>query len=69
MWEVNGPLDESLQVAIAWAEATQMVQHHGSVGDSLAEVAERVHHALHLASVLVHGQVPLREQVKLGVEV
>jgi hypothetical protein len=65
----NGPLDESLQVAIAGAEATQKVQHQGPVGDRLAEVAERVCHALHLAAVLVHGEVPLREQVELGVEV
>jgi hypothetical protein len=65
----NGPLDESLQVAIAGAEATQKVQHQGPVGDRLAEVAERARHALHLAAVLVHGEVPLREQVELGVEV
>jgi hypothetical protein len=65
----NGPLDESLQVAIAGAEATQKVQHQGPVGDRLAEVAERVHHALHLAAVLIHKEAPLREQVELGVEV
>jgi hypothetical protein len=67
----NGPLDDSLQVAIAGAEATQKVQHHGSVDDRLVEVAERerVRHALHLTVVLVHGEVPLREQVELGVEV
>jgi hypothetical protein len=56
-------------VAIAGAEATQKVQHQGPVGDRLAEVAERVCHALHLAAVLVHGEVPLREQVELSVEV
>ena len=56
-------------MAIAGAEATQKVQHQGPVGDRLAEVAERVRHALHLAAVLVHGEVPLREQVELGVEV
>jgi hypothetical protein len=65
----NDPLDESLQVAIAGAEATQKVQHQGPVGDKLAEVAERVHHALHLAAVLVHREVPLREQVDLSIEV
>jgi hypothetical protein len=65
----NSPLDESLQVAIAGAEATQKVQHQGPVGDRLTEVAERVRHALHLAAVLVHREVPLREQVELGVEV
>jgi hypothetical protein len=65
----NVPLDESLQVAIAGAEATQKVQHQGSVGDRLTEIAERVRHGLHLAEVLVHGEVPLREQVELGVEV
>jgi hypothetical protein len=65
----NIPLDESLQVAIARAEATQKVQHQGPVGDRFAEVAERVCHALHLAAVLVHGEVPLREQVEPGVEV
>jgi hypothetical protein len=65
----NDPLDKSLQVAIAGVEATQKVQHQGPVGDRLAEVAERVCHALHLATVLVHGEVPLREQVELGIEV
>jgi hypothetical protein len=57
----NGPLDESLQVAIAGVEATQKVQHQGPVGDRLAEVAERVCHALHLVAVFSHGEVPLRE--------
>jgi hypothetical protein len=57
----NGPLDESLQVAIAGAEVTQKVQHQGPVSDRLAEVAERVRHALHLAAVLVHEEVPLKE--------
>jgi hypothetical protein len=65
----NGPLDESLQVAISGAEAMQKVQHQGPVGDRLAEVAERVRHALHLAAVLVHGEVPYREQVELGIKV
>jgi hypothetical protein len=54
----NGPLDKSLQVAIAGAEATQKVQHQGPVDDRHAEVVERVHHALHLAAVLIHGEVP-----------
>jgi hypothetical protein len=39
------------------------------IGDGLAEVTERVLHALHLAAVLAHGEVPLREQVELRVEV
>jgi hypothetical protein len=39
------------------------------VGDRLAEVAEGVRHALHLAAVLPHGVIPLRELVELGVEV
>jgi hypothetical protein len=67
--EGHAPLDESLQVAVAGAEATQEVQHQGTIGDWLAEVAERVCQALHLAAVLSHGEVPLREQVELGVEV
>jgi hypothetical protein len=67
--EGHTPLDESLQVAVAGAEATQEVQHQGTIGDWLAEVAERVCQALHLAAVLSHGEVPLREQVELGVEV
>jgi hypothetical protein len=37
-------------------------------GDGLAEVAERVCHALHLAAVLSHREIPLREQVELDVE-
>jgi hypothetical protein len=65
----NDPVDESLHVAIAGVEATQKVQQQGPVGDRLAEVVERVSHALHLAAVLVHGEVPLREQVELGIEV
>jgi hypothetical protein len=67
--EGHAPLDESLQVAVAGAEATQEVQHQGTIGDWLAEVAERVCKALHLAAVLSHGEVPLREQVEMGVEV
>jgi hypothetical protein len=35
----------------------------------LAEVVERVRHALHLAAVFSHGEIPPREPVKLGVEV
>jgi hypothetical protein len=56
-------------VAVVGAEATQEVQHQGAISDGLAEVAERVCQALHLAAVLSHGEVPLREQVELGVEV
>jgi hypothetical protein len=56
-------------VAVAGAEATQEVQHQGTIGDRLAEVAERVSQALHLAAVFSHGEVPLSEQVELGVEV
>jgi hypothetical protein len=62
--EGYSPLDESLQVAIARAEVTQKVQHQGTVDDGLAEVD-----ALHLAAVFSHGEVPLRELVKLGGEV
>jgi hypothetical protein len=66
-WKVGKghyPLDESLQVDVAGAEATQKVQHQGTVGDRLTEVAKRVRHVLHLAAVL-----PLRELVKQGIEV
>jgi hypothetical protein len=38
----HGPLNESLQVAVAGPEATQKVQHQGTVGHWLAEVAEGV---------------------------
>jgi hypothetical protein len=31
--EGHAPLDESLQVAVAEAEATQEVQHQGTIGD------------------------------------
>jgi cell division protein FtsX len=54
----DSPLDESLQVAITRAEATQKVQHQGLVSDRLAEVTEGVRHALHLVAVLSHGEVP-----------
>jgi hypothetical protein len=67
--EGHAPLDEGLQVAVAGAEATQEVQHQGTIGNWLAEIAERVSQALHLAAVFSHGEVPLREQVELGVEV
>jgi hypothetical protein len=30
---------------------------------------ERIHHAFHLATVLTHGETPLREQVELHIEV
>jgi hypothetical protein len=61
--EGHNPLDEIHQVALVGAEAMQKVQHQGTVGDGLAEVAERVRHALHLVAVLAHGEVPLREHV------
>jgi hypothetical protein len=64
-----GSLDKSLQVVVPGAEVMEKVQHQGAVGDRLAEVTERVCHALHLAAVFVHGEFPLREQVELGVEV
>jgi hypothetical protein len=67
--ERHAPLDESLRVAVAGAEATQEVQHQGTTGDRLAEVAKRVTQALHLVAVFSHEEVPLREQVELGVEV
>jgi hypothetical protein len=54
----HGPLDESLQVAIAEAEATHKVQHQGTVGDRLAEVAKGVRHALHLVAVLPTERSP-----------
>jgi hypothetical protein len=55
-------------VAVAGAEATQKIQHQGTVGNRLVEVTERACHALHLAVVLSHGETPLGEQVELGVE-
>jgi hypothetical protein len=67
--EGYAPLDENLQVAVAGAEATQEVQHQGTIGNWLAEIAERVSQTLHLAAVFSHGEVSLREQVELGVEV
>jgi hypothetical protein len=56
-------------VAVAGDEATQEVQHHCTVRHWLAEIAEGVCHAVHLAAVLVHGEVPLGELVELSVEV
>jgi hypothetical protein len=60
----HSSLDQGLQVVVAGAEATQEVHHQGTVRHRLAEVAERVRHALHLAAVLPHGEVPLRELVE-----
>jgi hypothetical protein len=48
----HDPLDESLQMAVARAEATQEVQHQGTVRHRLAEITEGVRQALHLAAVL-----------------
>jgi hypothetical protein len=59
--EGHTPLDESLQVVVVGAEATQKVQHQGTIGDWLAEIVERVSQALHLAAVFSYGEVPLRE--------
>jgi hypothetical protein len=56
--EGHNPLDESHQVVVVGVEAMQKVQHQGTVGDGLAEAAERVCHALHLVAVLAHGEVP-----------
>jgi hypothetical protein len=67
--ERHGPLDQRLQVAVAGAEATQAVHHQGTVRHRLAEVAEGVRHAFHLAAVLLHREVPLGELVELSVEV
>jgi hypothetical protein len=44
------------------------VQHQGTVRHWLAEVAEGVHQGLHVAVVLPHGEVPLRELVELYLE-
>jgi hypothetical protein len=52
----HNPLDESLQVAVAGTEATQKVQHQGTVNHQLAEVAEG--YALHLAAVLPMERSP-----------
>jgi hypothetical protein len=67
--EGHGPLDESLQVTVAGAEATQEVQHQGAVRHRLAKIMEGVRQALHLAVVLPHVETPLGELVELGVEV
>jgi hypothetical protein len=65
----HDPLDQSLQEAVAGVEATQEVQHQGTVSHRLTEVTEGVRQALRLAVVLTHREVPLRELVELGVEV
>jgi hypothetical protein len=67
--EGHDPLDENLQVVVAGAEATQKVQHQGTVDDGHTEVVDRVCHVLHFAAVFSHGETPLREPVKLGIEV
>jgi hypothetical protein len=54
----HDPLDESLQVTVVGAEATQEVQHQGAVRDRLAEITEGVRQALHLAAVLPHVEIP-----------
>ena len=56
-------------MAVARTEATQEVQHQGTVHHWLTEIAEGVRQAFHLAAVLLHGEVPLGELVKLCVEV
>jgi hypothetical protein len=50
----HGPLDESLQMAVAGAEATQEVQHQGTFHHRLAKITEGVCQTLHLAAVLPH---------------
>jgi hypothetical protein len=67
--EGHAPLDESLQVIVAGAEATQEVQHQGAVYHRLAKIAEGFRQALHLVVVLPHSEVPLGELVELGVDV
>jgi hypothetical protein len=56
-------------VAIAGAEATQEVQHYGTVRHRLAEIVEGVRQSLHLTTILPHGEVPMGELVELDVEV
>jgi hypothetical protein len=63
------PLDESLQVTVAGAEATQEVQHQGAVRHWLVEITEGVRQALHLGAVLPHVEIPLGELVELCVKV
>jgi hypothetical protein len=67
--EGHDPLDESLWVTVAGAEATQEVQHHGAVCHRLAEITEGLRQALHLAAVLPHVEIPLGELVELCIEV
>jgi hypothetical protein len=57
--EGHGPLDESLQVAVEGAEARRWFK--AKVRSTTGSLrSRRVHHALHLAVVLAHGEVPLR---------
>jgi hypothetical protein len=67
--ERHGPLDQSFHVAVAGAEATQEVQHQGTVRHWFAEIAEGVRQTFHFAAVLLHGEVPLGELVELSIEV
>jgi hypothetical protein len=41
----------------------------GTIRHRLAEVAEGVRHAFHLAAVLLHREAPLGELVELSIEV
>jgi hypothetical protein len=55
-------------VAVARAEATQKFQYQGTVDSGLVEVEERVCHALIWRQYSPMERAPLRELVKLGVE-
>jgi hypothetical protein len=65
----HGPLDESLQVVVAMAEAMQKVQHQGTVGDRLPRSRRESAMPFIWQQYSPTKKIPLRELVELGVEV
>lgn len=54
---------------VTLVHATKNVEDEVAVKDLFAEIAERICHGLHLAIVVVHGQVTLDEVAECGVKV
>lgn len=61
--------DPNVKKIVALVEATEKVEDARAIKDSLPEVTEGDHHALHLARVLGDREVPLDEGPKGYVEV
>jgi hypothetical protein len=59
----------NLQVGEFLVQALEDIENEGAVVNDLTEISKNVGHPLHLAAVVVHGEIALNEDAELGVEV